>query len=336
VIGLPFNDHACLGSITEVIAELIQVDDPVIAELAANHPTTKSLVGWIRTLPQRDDIGAKNDGPKVEACDPPQRLRLPADDPNCVERAAMYLAIAELIDPWPIRQLATLDTPLGLHTFPVENGAPVILDPRVPRNCLHCGVMLAAGGPVELDARDVIDYSAQLAETSVRNRRNGPGLRRKVKHARNAVMRLVDDGRPLADRGEADAVAWMFALAEQAARKMGLRVLALVKMTAQAVVNLANEALARSQRNMPWLLAALEYMPPEWKSQLGKIAGVAGNVGLDIGSALVHQKLASYGVGEDIFNLVEQEANREGMSFGALTKPPKLPTFASLGANRAA
>src|SRR5205823_15002192 len=94
---------------------------------------------WIRTLPQRDDDGDKKDGPKVEACEPPQRLRIPAEDPNCVERSALYIAVAELIDAAPTRQLATLDTPIGLHTFPIENGAPIILDPRVPRNCLDCG-----------------------------------------------------------------------------------------------------------------------------------------------------------------------------------------------------
>jgi hypothetical protein len=34
VIGLPFNDHQCLGSITEVVADMVATEDPVIAELA--------------------------------------------------------------------------------------------------------------------------------------------------------------------------------------------------------------------------------------------------------------------------------------------------------------
>ena len=119
MIGLPFNDYTCLASITEVIAELVENGDPVITEIAAKHPTTASLAAWLRTLPQRDDEGVPGDGPKVDACDPPQRLRIPAPDPNCVERAATYIAIAELIDPVPVRQLATLDTPIGLHTFPI-------------------------------------------------------------------------------------------------------------------------------------------------------------------------------------------------------------------------
>ena len=84
MIGVPFNDLACLGSITEVVAELVENRDTVIAEIAAKYSTTESLAAWIRTLPQRDDDGEKGDGPKVDECKPPQRLRIPAEDPNCV------------------------------------------------------------------------------------------------------------------------------------------------------------------------------------------------------------------------------------------------------------
>ena len=84
MIGVPFNDLRCLGSITEVVAELVMNRDEVIAEIAAKHETTESLANWIRTLPQRDDDGERGDGPKVEECKPPQRLRIPAADPNCV------------------------------------------------------------------------------------------------------------------------------------------------------------------------------------------------------------------------------------------------------------
>ena len=99
MIGIPFNDLACLGSITEVVAELVENRDSVIAEIAAKHTTTESLATWIRSLPQRDDDGEKGDGPKVDECKPPQRLRIPAEDPNCVERSALFLAVAEFIDP---------------------------------------------------------------------------------------------------------------------------------------------------------------------------------------------------------------------------------------------
>src|SRR3954464_8137896 len=96
-----------------------------------------------------------------------------------------------MIDPAPSRQLATLDTPIGLHTFPVENGAPVILDPRVPRNCLDCGVAAFKTGPVTIEARDAIEWAAQLGEAGAVNLRNGPS---RVRQARNAMMRLVDEG----------------------------------------------------------------------------------------------------------------------------------------------
>ena len=334
MIALPFNDLRCLGSITELIAEVVKNEDPAIVEIAAKHPTTNSLATWIRTLPQRDDDGDAGDGPKVEACEPAQRLRLPAPDPNCVERSALYLAVAELIDPAPNRQLATLDTPIGLHTFPIENGAPIVLDPRVPRNCLDCGVAMTAPGPVVVDAHDAIEWSARLAEdgAGTAHIRNGAS---RVRRARNAVMRLVDDGE-LPAPSEVDAMGFMFALAEHAARRYGVRALAMVRTTAHAISEVLDEVLARSQRNMPWLLAAAEFMPPEWKSGLAKIAGVAGNVGLSVGAAALRSKLASYGIGDDMFGLVEEELNREGLTMGVLAHPPKLTTFAHIAANKAA
>src|SRR5204863_6994110 len=65
---------------------------------------------------------------------------LPSEQPNCVERAALYLALAEMIDGEPVRRLATVNTPNGLHTFPTEDGAPVILDPGQSRNALRAGL----------------------------------------------------------------------------------------------------------------------------------------------------------------------------------------------------
>ena len=74
MIALPFNDLRCLGSITEVIAELVTNRDEILAELAAKHTTTESLAEYIRGLPQRDDDGEAGDGPKVEACKPAATL----------------------------------------------------------------------------------------------------------------------------------------------------------------------------------------------------------------------------------------------------------------------
>lgn len=321
MIGVPFNDLRCLGSITEVVAELVENGDTVIAEIAAKHATTESLATWIRSLPQRDDEGEKSDGPKVDECKPPQRLRIPAEDPNCVERSALFLAVAEFIDPKPVRQLATLDTPIGLHTFPIEAGAPIILDPRVPEGCLECGVAALTEGPITIEARDAIEWTAQLAEAGAANVRNGPS---RVRRARNAMMQLVDEGTAPASPEVVEAVGWLLALAERVARRYGPRALRIVRTTAQAIADLADEASARGHRNMPWLLAAAQLIPPEYRSQLVKIAG---RVGMNVGASVLRSELARHGIGDDMVGLVEQELNREGLTLGVVANPPKLPTF---------
>ena len=327
MIGLPFNDHKFLGSITEVVAELVATEDPVILELAHKHATTEGLANYIRSLPQRDDDGERHDGPKVEACSPPQRLRIPAEDPNCVERAALYVAVAEFIDPRATRQLATLDMPMGLHTFPVENGVPVILDPKVTRNCVDCGFALASASVIE--PHDAIEWTATLAEQSSGNVRNGPS---RVRRARNAVMRLVDEHVP-PSQGEVDAIGWMFALAERAAKRWGSRAIAMVRTTALAVADIAEEVIARTQRNLSLEIGGMRFEPPRWMSQLGT---VAGRVGLDIGAAALRSKLDTLGIGGDMVGLVEEELNREGLTMGVLAHPPKLTTFATMQNKRAA
>jgi hypothetical protein len=330
VIALPFNDLQCLGSITEVVAELVANQDPVIVELAKKHATTESLVDWIRSLPQRDDEGDKTDGPRLEACEPSQRLRIPAHDMNCVERSATYVAVAELIDPQPVRQLATLDTPVGLHTFPVENGAPVILDPRVPRNALEGGLFLHGDGPIAIEARDAIEWTARWAEAGAADFRNGPS---RVRRARTAIMRLVDDGAAPASPEVVEAIGWMLAMAEKVARKYGPRAMSIVRTTAQAVADLAEQAIARSTRNMPWALVAAQLIPDEYRSALAKIAG---RVAVNVGSAALKTKLNSLGIGDDMIGMVESELNREGLTMGPLAKPTvKLPTFGSSTASRA-
>jgi hypothetical protein len=325
VIGLPFNDLHCLGSITEVIAEMVKNQDPVLVELATKHDTTAKLATWIRTLPQRDDDGDPTDGPKVEACAPVQRLRIPAEDPNCVERASLYIAVGELIDPRPNRQLATLDTPVGLHTFPVEDGAPIVLDPRVPRNCLDCGVAMTMPGPVTIDAHDAIEWSARMAEDAAgtANVRNGAT---RVRRARNAVVRLVDHGAVPA-AAEVESMAWMFAIAEQAAKRFGQRALSLVRTTAHAVADILDEVLAHTQRNLGIEINGQTFTAPSWVSSL---ASVAAHVGLDLGAAALAPKLSALGIGPDLIGLVEQELNREGLSLGPLAHPPKLATFANM------
>ena len=154
MIGVPFedNDLWCLGHITEIGVALVNERSPWLVELAAKFATTDELAAWIRGLPQRDDQGLSGDGPKVVACEPWQRLRLPAGNPNCVERSVLYLVVAELIDPRPVRRLSTLDFAWGRHTFPIEEGEPIVLDPGVTKEDLLPAVSTRRGrmrhGPV--------------------------------------------------------------------------------------------------------------------------------------------------------------------------------------------
>ena len=113
----PLNDEACLGSITDIARTLVTARDPELTALAHELGSAPAVVRWLRSLPQRDDLGRPGDGPKVAACSPPQRLRLPAPDPNCVERATLYLVLGELLAPEVGRHLATVETDGGLHTL---------------------------------------------------------------------------------------------------------------------------------------------------------------------------------------------------------------------------
>ncbi len=120
---------------------------------------------------------------------------------------------------------------------------------------------------------------------------------------------------------------WMFAIAEQAARRYGMRALAMVRTTANAIGEILDEVLARTQRNLALDIGGLRFEAPQWASQL---ATVAGRVGLDVGSAYLNTKLAALGIGADMVGLVEQELNREGLTMGVLAHPPKLTTFATM------
>ncbi|MDX2089711.1 MAG: hypothetical protein SFX73_17780 [Kofleriaceae bacterium] len=134
MIAPPLNDQACLGPTTDVLVAEIAAGNPVLVDLAERFDNTDDLAAWIRTLPQRDDNGDPNDGPKVDACRPPQRLDLANPSPNCFERSCLLAGAGELIEPHRVWRLATVSTPNGLHTYPTRDGLPVILDPHNARN----------------------------------------------------------------------------------------------------------------------------------------------------------------------------------------------------------
>lgn len=224
MIAPPLNDRECLGKLTEVAVLGQRRQD--LRDLAARFKTTAELAAWIRGLPQRDDDGDPADGPRVP-CDVPQRARLVASDPNCVERSIAFVAAAELIDPGPVRQLATIDTPRGRHTFPIEDGEPVVLDPAIRRNGLRAGLWLIrnAGGepPPELVAsrmepRRLLAWIADLAEDVAEDRDGAHGVAR-VDRSRKVFAALLDS-RTVGARGRADAL-YALRLAGEAAPLYG-------------------------------------------------------------------------------------------------------------------
>ena len=139
-------------------------------------------------------------------------------------------------------------------------------------------------------------------------------------------MRLVDHGIP-PSRAEVDAIGWMFALAERAAHRWGHKALAMVRTTALAIAEVADEVLARTQRNLALDIGGMRSSAPQWVSQL---ATAAGRIGLDVGAAALRSQLDKLGIGDDMVGLVEQELNHEGLSLGVLAHPPKLTTFATM------
>ena len=160
MIGLPFgtNDTTCLTAASEQAAELVELRDPLLVEYAQRFRTTHQAYEHIRSLPQRNDEGDPGDGPKLVACEPVQRLRVPAPDPNCFERAVLGMILGELLDPHPVRQLATLEFSWGRHTILLENGYPVVLDPKVSLAEIEQGMAtgLASNAPEEVEPETVV------------------------------------------------------------------------------------------------------------------------------------------------------------------------------------
>lgn len=109
------NDEECLGQLTTMARELAATT--LVQTVARRLKTKKAVVSWLQSLPQTDDVGQESI--RFIQCDVPQRVRLFADDPNCVERALSALLLLEALDPRTPRALATVDKP-ARHTGLVE------------------------------------------------------------------------------------------------------------------------------------------------------------------------------------------------------------------------
>jgi hypothetical protein len=319
MIDQPVNDRKCLGQITGVVRSLVAAQDPVLHDLASRFATPHQLARWIRSLPQRDDEGLPDDGPKAPACSPPQRIRIPAPDPNCVERSALYIGVAELIDERVERALVTVNTKHGRHTFPVEDDRPVVLDPRVTRNALDGAMFQLDRRRVEVSPSRAVDWMAAIAEEPAER----TGNLHRVRNAR-AAMRSVMAGVPISQRSLCD-IAYTVDKAYQEAPLFGKRGCLLHHQTSSRLVDaiitqrrrhasMEVEVELDSMRNLSW-----DSLGSDTLSALGKMRDELGKV------------LAKVGINQKD---LEKELLKKGLPAAATAiGGPVAGSVAAVGAN---
>ena len=321
MIGDPYNDFGCLDLITDHAIAAVQ--STAVRDLANRFGSTGALATWIRSLPQKNDDGRGGDGPKV-ACDVPQRLRLPADDPNCVERSALYLAAGERLDSEPIRSLATIVTPLGRHTFPVEDDRPVNLDPRLPRNALAAGLSQILSGEddeVPSDAHEAFDWVLALAEEPATALLGGLGRLRNAERA----LAAIELGERL-PRNAAEDIGFALALADEESELFGSLERNSVLLSDRAL----RRVLARTPRNRFGFKLGGSEIRPNW-DVLGALGRIGGKTAVKVGAAYVKSQLGWLGMAPEVIVAIEKELKTEGMTLGALAEPaPKPGTLEAL------
>jgi hypothetical protein len=316
------------------IQAALREPSPELLALAADFEDTNALAEWIRSKPQRDDQGDPDDGPRVEACQPSQRLRPFADDGNCFERTRDFLIIAELIDPDTERTAATAQTPAGLHTFPIEDGAPVVLDPLVSRNALAASLFRSTqtrngGGAVTMAPGELVDWIADIAREPAARFERGD---ERVGNAHRAV-RVLLIGTPLCV-GSVRDVAFMLALADRESRLWGPTGPRMVATAVNAIDRLDRDAAARWQtrtapppttegRNAVELALGGYKIRPN-TALLASLGRIGGRIGYGVGVEALRLKLASLGLAPPVLAAVESQLQREGLTLGPLAKPPAM------------
>jgi hypothetical protein len=343
MIGTPHNDHDCLGYVMSIVEHMVADRDPTLVELARQLGTIEAVVAFIRALPQRNDESDLLDGPKVARCLPPQRLRIPAPDPNCFERSALYLALAELIDPTPLRQLATSQTPQGPHTVPMEDGVVVNLNPEMPNNAIESGLSEGIRNAAPMSLSESVEWSTTIAEEPAGA---WPGGERRVRNARES-LRAMQVGSPLTGDTMAD-VAFTLALAAREATRWGAAGREVVRATMRALCTLQEQLVDRATLDplLPEKPAtrvvpsshARNGLDPAISKGLRSLVRSAGRIGEravdrygDTALAAAGLYLAGVGLTPAMLLLVEKELRDEGMTLGALAKPaPKPGTVAAV------
>lgn len=230
----PLNDIACLDKLHDGVREFMATDRA--RALVSQFVDVHDVVRFIRSLTQRDDLGDPDDGPKL-ACEVSQRLRLPAVDPNCFERLALFLALALLIEPDLELTSATLMVDEGLHSFPVEirDGVPhaVVLDPMTTGlgNAMNATAYeLRNASPMASDA--IAPWFADLAWHACATR----GALDCYERALAALRAGLLNGHGIRDREAIDCV---LGLAHQDAQLFGARGRAALDRVWRSVRNLS-------------------------------------------------------------------------------------------------
>lgn len=182
------------------------------------------------------------------------------------------------------------------------------------------------GGPagaVVLTPVQAVDWLAELAQVPAETM---PGGLRRVERG-HVAMRGVLLLQPICIADARD-VAFVLALAEREARAYGLAALKIVHSTARALDALDQLAAARATapRNNPWALFALNALAnnKELQQLVGAVTRVGGRIATGAGIETLKLKLGSAGVSPPMITAFERELNREGLTLGALAKPPPM------------
>lgn len=320
----PIDDQGCLGPITEIVRGLVSTRDPNVVALAGELGTVEAAIRWIRSLPQRDDTGAEWDRPKVAACDTPQRLRIPAPDPNCVERAALYLALAELLAPRPGRRLSTIEVPDGhgghaRHTLPVENGREVVLDPLLQRNAVAAALDAQHGRTPPASPAAAAEWLCRLASEPARQI---VGAERALRNAAPTLSAAAAEGEPV-PRTLIDDVALVLALAEREAARWGTDGVAVVdrvtrRLAGRERVDAPRAAEAPALRNVLRRAMRRYRLPRELARGLRIAAHAVASVAPTLAVPTARLALASAGITPAMLAPLEDALRREGLTLGPL------------------
>jgi hypothetical protein len=305
----PANDRTCLGPVTEFMRRMLAERAPELAALAAQFPTTHAVARWIRSKPQLDDNGDPDEGPKVFACRPPQRLRVFWEQPNCFERTVEYTVLAELLDPTPKRTIATVNTRHGRHTLPLENNQAVVLDPVMTRNELEGALFQLDRGPLVVTRNEAIDWMAAIAEEAATAR----GEVHRVRNARRA-MHAVVTGREITAQAIAD-IAYTVDEADREAMQFGARGRELHRRTAEELTNALITQRRRNAGELENLLqlgaTVLQYeLAQSSKSSSGSSTGSSG------ASSKPQTQLGKVGSGNRLLMELEKRISKQDVKQG--------------------